>query len=163
MALRTGPSDLRCDTCGYGIASRALPDACPMCAGRAWSPRLRGISSSITVTAGASGVLITVGRAPGERELGVLSTAVASLAHETPEIVVDLTRVSEFPTAAARLMLRLAVMARTSGGHLRARCSAGMRSSEVVELDVAPGRALTEIDGPVGRAFRDVAAGARPH
>ena len=41
------------------------------------------------------------------------------------------------------------------GGHLRARCCAGMRTAEVVELDVASGRAPAEIDGPVGRAFRD--------
>lgn len=103
---------------------------------------------------GAAGAVITVTGELAADDLGTLAAAVAALAHDTPEIVVDLTCVSSLSTVAARLLLRLDALARGAGGHLRARCAAGVRSTDVLEVEIGRGRALVGLDGPVGRAFR---------
>lgn len=149
----------RCGRCGYGVATTCLPPACPMCRGAAWTPVAPRREPVAVTHHGAAGALITVTRELAPRDLGALATTVAELAHDTPEIVVDLTRVGGLSTGAAQLLLRLGALARGAGGHLRARCAAGMRPTDVVEVEIGRGRALVDLDGPVGRAFRRVDAG----
>jgi ABC-type transporter Mla MlaB component len=105
---------------------------------------------------GDAKALIVVAGEVGPEELNALSTTVAALAHEAPEIVVDLTGVSGLPSGGARLLLRLGALARGAGGHLRARCPAGARPTEVVELDIERAPALARLGGPVGCAFEEL-------
>lgn len=46
--------DLYCAECGYGIAARREPPACPMCRAHAWVPRRRGETRSAPALAAAA-------------------------------------------------------------------------------------------------------------
>lgn len=148
--------EYRCCGCGYGAVAAAPPPACPMCHRGSWAHADSRVDDPLTVKRlGGSTFLVTPPRELDPEAGLLLSETLADLAHEQPEVVVDLSRVTGIDDRMAQLLLRLGALAHGSGGRLLAVCPTGKPSAvEIREIDARGDDALDGFPGPLGRALR---------
>jgi anti-anti-sigma regulatory factor len=125
-------AEYRCCSCAYGAATLEPPEVCPMCAATSWTyePTAPG-SPTITVRRIRDSAFVLT--PPGQVDASCRATlvaAVASLAHEQPEILVDLSSVRSIDPETVELLERLATLARGAGGRLLATYPSGAESED---------------------------------
>jgi hypothetical protein len=141
-----------CSSCGYATCVSTPAATCPVCGGSDWSYTGRGGTEGLTVRriGGSIFVLTPCGALDGPAGAALIE-AVAALAHEQPDVVVELAEVRHLDRTAAQLLLRMAALARGAGGRLLAACHGKGEAVELHELD--PDRPDTAPEA-VGHALR---------
>lgn len=135
--------DFECSNCGYRAAF-GPPSSCPMCRGADWLAPGSRRAAPITVTRLADAVFVVRPPRTIDRVVGLgLSETFAELAHEQPEVVLDLTEVDDVEAGAERLIAHLSAMTRCAGGRLLAICPTGSEPGfRLRDLERAPGAGL---------------------
>src|SRR3954451_20288241 len=105
-------AEYHCDSCGYGAVAFGPPGTCPICGCNDWKHGVRPKRDGVVVKRLASSTFLLT--PPPELDAATaneLADAVADLAHERPDVVVDLSDVRVLEEPAARLLLHLAALA----------------------------------------------------
>jgi hypothetical protein len=159
--------EFRCGGCGFGAIASGPPPTCPICRNANWNQIEPGSRRNVSDQQVNENVL-TVKRLSESAYLvtppstldipagTALAEAIAELAHEQPDIVLDLTHVVEVDPEAARLLLRLGALAHTAGGRLLAACPCCDADGFAFHPLAPEPPATDQIEGALGRALRQI-------